>query len=407
MKLLEYYEKGQKSWFCWRLIINLQNFFDAMQESIIIRNFGPIKEIEIEDIRPLTVFIGESGSGKSTIMKIIVLFRWIYKWLNIRSYLKYANITEIPFAFDFKDLLKENGLLDYLNKPNPEIIYTKGNTTIHYNRKLSFSPIVPKEELSLEKMCFLSDKRNLIPDILAGYKTEMSFYLKETFNDFSITKEDVKELNFDYLGVRYLLRQTNTGLKYLIENMDEKQHMQIKLENASSGMQTVTPLSVIVEYFSKYYDFSSRFNKIIFDYLSRNDSLKDFRAEQNIGDIKYKNIHIHIEEPELSLFPESQRSLINFIVNRCFIDKHKDYNMSVMMATHSPYIINHLNLLIKASQKEKFEEGAALSLKNVDVFEIIDGYLNDLKLENKFIIDTRPLSNPISNIYDKYNQLNQ
>ena len=48
-----------------------------MEESIVIKNFGPIKNIEIKNIHPLTIFIGESGSGKSTIMKVIVLFRWI------------------------------------------------------------------------------------------------------------------------------------------------------------------------------------------------------------------------------------------------------------------------------------------------------------------------------------------
>ncbi|MDR2465842.1 MAG: ATP-binding protein [Prevotellaceae bacterium] len=41
-----------------------------MQESIIIRNFGPVKDMEIQNITPFTVFIGESGSGKSTIMKL-------------------------------------------------------------------------------------------------------------------------------------------------------------------------------------------------------------------------------------------------------------------------------------------------------------------------------------------------
>ena len=93
-----------------------------MQESIIIQNFGPIKDIEIKNISSFTVFIGESGSGKSTIMKTIVLFRWIYKWLNIRSYLKYANISKSPFSFDFKALLNDNGLMEYL-KDNTEIIY--------------------------------------------------------------------------------------------------------------------------------------------------------------------------------------------------------------------------------------------------------------------------------------------
>ena len=44
-----------------------------MKESIIIKNFGPLKEVEIDDIKPLTVFIGKSAGGKSIIMKVIVL----------------------------------------------------------------------------------------------------------------------------------------------------------------------------------------------------------------------------------------------------------------------------------------------------------------------------------------------
>lgn len=59
-----------------------------MKESIIIKNFGPLKEVEIDDIKPLTVFIGKSAGGKSIIMKVIVLMRYIYKMVNIRSYLK-------------------------------------------------------------------------------------------------------------------------------------------------------------------------------------------------------------------------------------------------------------------------------------------------------------------------------
>ena len=50
-----------------------------MAEYLKIENFGPILEIELDDIRPLTVFIGESGSGKSTIMKVLSLFRWMFK----------------------------------------------------------------------------------------------------------------------------------------------------------------------------------------------------------------------------------------------------------------------------------------------------------------------------------------
>lgn len=391
-----------------------------MQESIIIRNFGPIKDIEINDIRPFTVFIGESGSGKSTVMKVIVLFRWIYKMVNIRSYLKHSNITESPFKFDFNSYLKNNGFEkeSYISN-DTEIIYKRNNNTVSYKNSLSTSIIIPESELSLEKMSFIADKRNLIPDILAAQKITakkndlniddtISFFLRETYNDFKKGDEYIKELCFDYLGVKYLSKQTSAGTKYYIESIDDnKKYPPVKLENASSGMQTVTPLSVIVEYFSKYYNFQNSFNEIIFKYMSHSDSLKDFRAGLNIGDIKHRNIHIHIEEPELSLYPESQRSLINFIVKKCFVENQNDYNMTVMLATHSPYIINHLNLLIMAGKKGIWEDGASLLLENVDVFEIIDGYLNNLKQQDKYLIDSSPLSEPISNIYDKYNELNK
>ena len=57
-------------YFCNRKII-----IHIMKESIVIKNLGPLKHVEIDDIRPLTVFIGKSASGKSTIMKVVVLMR--------------------------------------------------------------------------------------------------------------------------------------------------------------------------------------------------------------------------------------------------------------------------------------------------------------------------------------------
>jgi predicted ATPase len=378
-----------------------------MKESIIIKNFGPIKEVEIKNIRPFTVFIGESGSGKSTVMKVIVLFRWIYKMVNIRSYLKHSNITESPFKFDFNSYLKNNGFEKeaYLNK-DTEITYKRGNNQIFYKNSLDASIVVSADELSLEKMCFVADKRNIIPDILAKAAEVKSFFLSETYKDFMVASkpEYVNELDIAYLGVRYLSKKTNSGIKYFIESIDKK-YPPIKLENASSGIQTVTPLSVIVEYFSKHYDFKDKFNDIIFRYMSQSDNLKNFRAGLNIGEIKQKNIHIHIEEPELSLYPESQRSLINFIVSRCFIEKHDDYNMTVMMATHSPYIINHLNLLIKAGDKNRLMDGAQLDYEEISVYQISDGRIIDLKIQNERLINTNPLSDTIDDIYDQYNQL--
>lgn len=79
-----------------------------MKESIIIKNLGPLKEVEIRYIKPQTVFIDKSVSCKSTIMKIIVLMRCIYyKMVNIRFYLKNAKITRPPFKLRFNSLLHD------------------------------------------------------------------------------------------------------------------------------------------------------------------------------------------------------------------------------------------------------------------------------------------------------------
>jgi AAA15 family ATPase/GTPase len=373
-----------------------------MKESISIKNFGPLKEVVIEDIRPLTVFIGESGSGKSTIMKVLVLFRWIYKMHCIRAYLKNANISASPFSFDFKSYLNNNGLSDYL-KPDTEIIYNRNSTNISYKKQLSARVNIPTEEISLEKMSFISEKRNAIPDILSGGKTSMSFYLNETFNDFKQAEEYIKDLPIEYLHVKYHTEKTNSGTKYYIQG--EQDDYQIKLEDASSGTQTLLPLALIVEYFSKFYDFNKRFNKMIFDYMARTDSLKDFRSTQNVGDIRNRNIHFHIEEPELSLFPDSQCSLINFLINRCLVQQHDGYNMSLMLTTHSPYIINHLNLLLRAYEKGKQIEGASVSFDDLAIYQVEDGTIENLKLLNKNLINTDPLSDTINDIYDEYNSL--
>lgn len=381
-----------------------------MKESLIIRNFGPIKDIEIGDIRPFTVFIGESGSGKSTILKVVALFRWIFKMVSIRSYLKHSKITSSPFTFDFKEYLKNDGINDYL-MPNTEIIYQNGECSIRYTPKtgLKTTDIKDRKQLSIEKISFISDKRNIIPDILANKVSlgESAFYIKETLNDYLLAAKEIRELTIDYLGVKLVVKKTNSGEKYFIQNILDDKNYEINLEDASSGTQNISPLSLIIEYFSKSYNLTKSFNNSLFSYLVHSDNLSKFDAVTDVGNIKNRRVNIHIEEPELSLYPESQRNLINFLVRKCFIQSHNEYNMTLMLTTHSPYILNHVNLLTKAGEKGQLEEGAQLFYEDVDLYEVSNGYLNNLKLSNSNVIDTRSLSNPISDIYARYNELDK
>jgi len=70
-----------------------------LRESIYIKSVGSIREIEIEKLKPLTLFVGKTASGKSTILKVVVLMRYLYKMVNIRSYLKKCENPKVSFSF--------------------------------------------------------------------------------------------------------------------------------------------------------------------------------------------------------------------------------------------------------------------------------------------------------------------
>lgn len=378
-----------------------------MNEYIKIKNFGPIKEIEIEKIRPFTVLVGESGSGKSTIMKVLSLFRWIYKRLNLRSYLRHSQTNDLKnLTFNMKELLKYSGIDEYV-KDHTEILYENDGCSIHYTRGRLTTPkkAIPHDKLSLNKICFISDKRNEIADIMAG-KTRVEqteSYLEETLADFRTAIAEIEMFPIDYLGVAVKRIKEKNKERFVISGLTEEDNYTIGLENASSGIQTVSPLAIIVEYFAKHYDSVEGMNKSIFRYLADTDSLKHFNASMNVGEIPHSNIFIHIEEPELSLYPESQKALIDFLISRCSLLPHKD-NMYLMMATHSPYIVNYLNLLIRRA--ETGQSTPHINFQDIDVLEIADGYATSLHIEGeRHLIDARLMSDPITEIYDEYNKM--
>ena len=246
---------------------------DEMNEYLCIKNFGPLENIEIDNIRPLTVFIGESGSGKSSIMKVLTLFRWIYKKICIRSYLKNSGISRSPFRFNFEQLKRNNGFENYFNE-NTEIVYRRGNNEISYsNGKLNSDVLIRNEELSLDKISYISDKRNVIPELLAkNVSITNSFYLNETWNDFSEAVNSFDNIEIPYLGVRLSKKKVQNGYKFYVEG-NENSSFQVGFEDSSSGMQNVAPLITIVDYFEHKYDLVKSFNKAIISILSENDLL--------------------------------------------------------------------------------------------------------------------------------------
>ncbi len=379
-------------------------------ESIIIRHFGPVQDIVIEDIKPLTILIGESGSGKSTIMKVISLFQWLYKMMCIRSYLKYSGVKKSVFRFQFDSYIKNNGMSGFLY-PDTVFVYKNGSTTIEYSGKKlkGTNSYVPRDELSLEKIVYVSDKRNIIPDIYDGNAKiqKRLFYLNDTYDNYLAATDSIKSMEIDYLGVKFQVRKVGNTVRHQIVSSNTDEKYSINLNDASSGTKNVIPLELIVEYFAKYYDLVDSMNHSIFSYVSKADSLKDFKATTNIGEFPVKRVSILLEEPELSLYPDYQLRLMDFLVNRCFVSHSKEYEMSLILATHSPYIVNYLNVLINRPKNDE-DDAAYIDVGSVAVYRVFDGKVQNLMARDSSgdsVVNTYDLSEPMKNIMDEYQSL--
>lgn len=383
-----------------------------MIESLEIKDFGPIKHIHVEDIKPMTVLIGESGSGKSTIMKVLALSRWLYKMMSIRSYLKYSGVKKSPFRFRIDSLLRTVGLENYM-RTSTIITYKNGEVVIRLeNGNLNgTSQYIPKSQLSLEKISFISDNRNLVADIIEGkISVKKQFYLNETYEDYVKASESIRDFGVDYLGVKLEVRKTQQGLKHRIVSTENGNTFDIKLSDASSGTKNIMPLNLIVEYYSKKFDIVGSMNQAIFSYVTKADSLKDFKAVENVGELSHKRVHLFIEEPELSLFPESQLHLVDFITDRVISNGPEDYDISLMIATHSPYIVNYLNVLLSRKTNGDYLNGKpGVDEKQLDVYRVFEGEIQSLMTltkDGKMRVDATDMVETMETIGNEYAELN-
>lgn len=385
-----------------------------MKESIKIVDFGPINEIIIDDIKPLVVLIGESGSGKSTFMKVLAIFRHIHKLKNIRSFLKLSGISKSPFRIRMESYWNNSGFLEYITDKT-EVLYTNtssnGNKYIlHFkNRKLSGTApgdVILSEDLCLNKISYISETRNSIAWWVKRGKTDfnstLDFYFNEVLEDFVDASEKITNLSMDFLKVNLLVKKLNTGRYFHIQSSQKGKQYDVKLENSSSGMINVAPLLLIAQYFSGEYRFEEGFNKTMFKYLLAGDKLTDFKAITDLRDMG-KYVFLLIEEPELSLYPDAQCDLMSELIATCFNNPLN--KTGVMLSTHSPYIINYLNLLIKAGEKNKKIRNASLLFRDLAVYNVTDGKFEDLMIQNEKLVNTNLLSDTINHIYEQFNDL--
>lgn len=328
---------------------------------IRIKNFGPIKEGYQEndgwmDVKKVTVFIGNQGSGKSTVAKVISTLTWLEKAIcrgDVDKNMHKAKFYEFFEYQRIKNYFKEDTLIEY----EGEFV------SVRYSNLIQWPDIILKnKKYSIPKIMYVPSERNFLSVIenannikrLPGPLFTFAVEFKNGQNEFK-DKEILLPINekneVDKISYKY---DEKKEASILIGKDYE-----VNLLEASSGYQSLVPLFIVSKFLT---DELLKGNKILREQLSvtqsirrneeiasimLNEELNDREKKKKVKEIDAKYLNVCfiniVEEPEQNLFPTSQWEMLKSLLKLNNINKEN----KLIMTTHSPYIINYLSIAIQ------------------------------------------------------------
>lgn len=405
------------------------------KSKIKIKNFGPINSgFSGSDgflpIDKVMVFIGNQGSGKSSVVKLISTLTWLEKAL----YKKIIKTEDITKKDSFKEVwceyqsiqnyFRANTLIDYKGD-YLDLIFSNNKVKIKLNEESNYQlpkiTYIPAERNFLSVLEELEDIKRL-PKSLSWTLDEYIKACKSQSKPIPINISDIKVVyNSD--------NKTSTITGNGFENL--------KLSEASSGIQSVVPM-VVVLYYLEFFVNSKKLNSIDNASYGERQMLKDLEStilsdetltdeskKDKIEKLKYRILPNHlftiIEEIEQNLFPASQKSILFNTLQRV---NNKGLN-HLILTTHSPYIIAYITLVLKAFKlydefKEKFDDDDLLFKKllkivpyncflnpeTTSIYQINDeGEIFSIKSERGLILDNNFLNNSLEETNSLFDEL--
>ena len=349
---------------------------------LTIINVGPITKTAQIVYERFCILIGPQSNGKSTIAKVLSTCLWLEKEACTS-----LTIDVVKNGEEFKNLVEDfHRMHNYIHpdssyieyqSPYVSIVYDKGQFSMSFNEKLSYQRL---------KISYMPSDRNIV-----------------TMKD--IEKRDIEPTNFrsflfDWLDTnrnfdsQHKAPILNLGVKYYFddkakERMDMLTHengvtYKIPLYDASSGMQSLVPMTVLMHYlvsdYFKHYGKDTSFEqqqklnalawaitreittkyypeqvrqgdyKQVFNEWIKAKAMDSQVAADHIEEMKElfarlttpQSISFILEEPEQNLFPQTQVDLFNDTIALC----NAEHPSSVFMTTHSPYLLAAANILL-------------------------------------------------------------
>lgn len=349
-------------------------------EKITIKEFGPIKQAEIE-VKDICVLIGHTSSGKSTIAKLLDIFnsmefycigpgddlsqfvallrrynidfkfgdetsiRYVkesYHWTinkeGVQTDYPYSDIInhwlQNPYPFSEQPSSIKELLLSIIEKLDEraksefvDIVKKIGQTTeeTHIPQTYPFYKLIIDHIYNGNPSIYIPAERILMSILsqaiysLYDRNINLPASLKKFANLYSMAKRQSESYAIDFLDilVHFDNKKGNDG--FILGSGDK-----VDLAQASSGLQSLIPMLSV------------------FDCM-----LKDHEL-------------FIIEEPELNLYTKVQKDLVEYLIRQA-----KQNHAKLFITTHSPYVMTALQNLLQAGNIAKESEEKAAEVEKL------------------------------------------
>lgn len=411
-----------------------------------IHNIGPIRYVNIP-INRLNVIIGKQSSGKSTIAKILSFCQWLEKDIVAHQEKDY-----VDGEFLKKQLLDYHKIGNYFNEG--AFIHYVGDYIIfdyHDNDHFSVHLSEKFKDSVKGKVAYIPAERNLVAITnISSLGMESNYVREYLFKWLSVHSKYTKEnaLPIVDLNIKYYYDDELKKDRIILEDNKE-----LGIEEASSGMQSVIPLYVYMNYVIKWifendeetsYDKYSVLQKALIKAVSHDvddktiedalgmpelqkklkenlSILRKLSMDQQVQDKQLNSVSnlmkriekphyadLIIEEPELNLFPQTQVRLIYDMLKEINFDRDR-----LLLTTHSPYTIYAINnCMLSFKIKDELENdeksninsyASKIDPEQVSLWQIKeDGTLYDIKTSPLGLVGQHYFNSVMNDVLDEY-----